>query len=444
MIYYALLALFVLDYVRPTSYVPALLPFRLNLLAAATTILGSFSDSGPVKNQDILSEFNTKLFLVFLGMIVISLPMADVTLYVKDTFTVVLSYVLLYWAIVKQVTDIRRLKGVIKALVFVHVTVAALNPLMFLEPEVRHYVASGAFLGDGNDFALSVNIVVPLCLFMFFDATKKLHKLMYAGAMVVLIICVIATQSRGGTVALGCVGFYYWLKSSKKLPTAVLAVALLALVLVFAPPAYFARMNTISTQEGSAQGRIHAWGAAVRMAIDNPIFGVGPGHFPVKYGAEYSKEAGSPWHTAHSIYFLILGEYGLPGITLLITLIVSNIRRNRHAAAALEKATPGADTTSTRLLASTSASMLAFATGGAFLSAIYYPHMYVLAGIMVASRRLALAEGQVQQAAAPAAPPRRITYHWALDPARRAPARRLQGPVGATPVRRGFFENQSS
>ena len=34
-----------------------------------------------------------------------------------------------------------------------------------------------------------------------------------------------------------------------------------------------------------------------------------------------------------------------------------------------------------RLLISLNSSLIAFAVGGAFLSAIYYPHIYVLAGL---------------------------------------------------------------
>jgi putative inorganic carbon (hco3(-)) transporter len=420
MIYAGLLLFFVLDYIRPTSYFPQLMVLHLNSLVPLAVALGSFSDAGPAKNADVAGELSTKLFLVFLGMIAFAMLWADVTQYPYDTLTAVTGYVLIYWSIAKQVTTVKRLKGVFIVLIFVHAAVAALNPKMLTEPEVRHYVASGAFLGDGNDFALSVNVVIPMCLFMFFDAKKKLAKLLYGSSLLILVVCVVATQSRGGTIALGCVAFYYWLKSDRKMAMASVAVAAVVLVLIFAPPAYFQRMNTINTEEGSAQGRIQAWNAAIRMAVDNPILGVGAGHFPVKYGAQYSHGPGTPWHTAHSIYFLTLGEYGVPGLILLITLFVSNFMANKRAGAELRKIEPEKDTINTRLLASMSATLLAFATGGAFLSAIYYPHMYVIAGLMVACRRI-VREQQPSPATAPRpAVPGGVTYHWALQQARSA------------------------
>ena len=42
-------------------------------------------------------------------------------------------------------------------------------------------------------------------------------------SLLVLIFCVISTQSRGGTLALGFVAFHYWLKSPKKMVTGAVA-----------------------------------------------------------------------------------------------------------------------------------------------------------------------------------------------------------------------------
>ena len=51
-------------------------------------------------------------------------------------------------------------------------------------------------------------------------------------------------------------------------------------MLLFAPPAYFDRMGTItSPTDGSAQGRIQAWSGGIGMAVNNPVFGVGAGQF---------------------------------------------------------------------------------------------------------------------------------------------------------------------
>jgi probable O-glycosylation ligase (exosortase A-associated) len=393
MIYYALLLFFVLEYMRPGSYIPGLNAIRLNSIVPLVVILGTLLTASPVSNQAVLRESNTKIVLFMLGLIVLSVLTADVTMYAFTVFTTVLGYVLMYWVLARQITDLRRLKGLFMTLILIHVALAAMTPQMFTDPDSRYALASGTFLGDGNDYALSVNLAIPFCLFLLFDAKNARHKMICAGALLFLVLCVVATKSRGGTLALGCVGLYYWLKSDKKAVTGLLAAGAVLAILVVAPPTYFERMGTISAnpQDGSAQGRLIAWQSGVRMALDNPLLGVGAGMFPAKFGTVYrppGEEAGGRWKTAHSIYFLILGELGLPGLGLLLTFIFSNLVVNRRLLKELARRPGGTRSTEARLLACLSASVIAYAVAGAFLSAVYYPHMFVLAGLLVAARRI--------------------------------------------------------
>jgi O-antigen ligase len=210
-------------------------------------------------------------------------------------------------------------------------------------------------------------------------------------------MCVVATKSRGGTIALGSIGLYYWLKSPRKVQTAVLFVIVLGVVAAWAPASYFERMGMMTdTQEGSAQGRIIAWKASMQMAVANPILGAGAGHFPIAYGNYYRVE-GTPWLTAHSIYFLLLGELGVPGLAVLLTFIFWNLAANRRLLRETRPLPPERATTARNALACTSAALVAYATGGAFLSAAYYPHMYVLAGLLAAARHIVRVEIEARE-----------------------------------------------
>ena len=148
------------------------------------------------------------------------------------------------------------------------------------------------------------------------------------------------------------------------------------MILAVAPSSYLSRMDKIANAEdGSAQGRINAWKAGIWMAIYNPVLGAGAGNFTVHWGK-----------TAHSIYFLTLGELGLSGVALLLLHRVEPLREPA-AAAGGRGPRPSDDGDGPALLATMSARLLAFAVAGAFLSATYYPHMYVLAGLHTAARR---------------------------------------------------------
>ena len=421
MIYYALLSFFVFEYLRPGNFIPGLNALHLNSVIPVAVVLGTLFGRSKTPNVERVFDANGWIFASLLLLITTSAAVADNTFYAYQVFTSVVGYVLIYWVITKQVSDISGFKGIFVTLVLIHLTIAALTPEMFTDPGERHYLATGTFLGDGNDFALSVNVVVPFCLFLMYDAKRMPLKLFWGTALLILVLCIVATQSRGGTLALAAVGIYYWMKSDRKVLTGALAVVAVSAVLIFAPSVYFERMNSISNYEedGSAQGRITAWHAGTRMALSHPLTGVGAGNFPgsfPKYAPPGPDGPLTSWKTAHSIYFLILGELGFPGAALLVSFIVTNLIRNRRVLASL-RAGGGPETQQARLLACLSASLLAYAVGGAFLSAVYYPHMYVLGGLLSAARVFTGNEA-AESSATPAPVEAEPTLHWAL---RRSP-----------------------
>ena len=424
------LLFFVFDYLRPGSYIPAIEALHLNSLIPIVGIVGTMVLRTPISNRDYFADTNAKIMGALLFLLVLSTAFAQVTTYAYDVLEKVWGFMLIGWVIARNSATIPRLKGVFMTLVGVHIAVGILNPELFTNPESRVGINSGAFIGDGNDFSLSVNICVPLALFVLLESKKKLAKVFWILALVMLVLSIVATKSRGGTLALGSVALYYWLQSDRKVLMAALFVALLGIVIAVAPPMYFDRMGTIGdTTEGSAQGRLIAWGAAIKMAAKNPILGAGAGHFPTVYGTTYRAEGGA-WITAHSIYFLVLGELGVPGIIVLLTFFFSNWANNRRLLRQVAALPEAEAATIKHMLTCTSVSLLAFAVGGAFLSVAYYPHLYVLSAVMVATRAIALkhleknacGETPGQATHAPAAKPpvsnSLVSPEWSPRPAR--------------------------
>lgn len=387
MIYFGVLLVFVFEYMRPGSYVPALgilnsiLPLGMFVLSVITS--SKFSIGA------ILRDRNTLWLLYFLTLVALSIVItAEVRLYAYQRFTQVLGYILLYFTFVRLTTDLKRLKLFFTTLALIHVGLVILNPDVILKPELRSYIQGVTFLGDGNDFALSVVIVVPLCLFLLLESKSLWLKLFYLAILAVLLLSIIGTSSRGAAIAISAVLLYLWWRSRKKLMgVAALAVVVVG-VLSFAPDSYFERMESVKDYEteGSAQGRLQAWAAAVRMAKDHPLTGVGSGHFGMMYSNRYRPpdydHDTMQWLTAHSIYFLTLGELGIPGVIFLFAIIFGSLRINSRRLREVELMPSIVRETQRRLLVCMNSSIIAFAVGGAFLSAIYYPHVFVLAGVM--------------------------------------------------------------
>lgn len=176
--------------------------------------------------------------------------------------------------------------------------------------------------------------------------------------------------------------FFMWLRSSRKLLGLVGVAVLGVAVLIYAPPQYFDRMSSLGAAQldGSAQGRIDAWKAGLGMVAHNPALGVGAGHFGPRWGK-----------TAHSTYVLAMAELGLPGLICVLMLVVGNMRANMALRARVMAASEIKDQQEerARLLFLTTAAVIGFAVAGAFLSATYYPHLYVLTGLLIAVRLMA-------------------------------------------------------
>jgi putative inorganic carbon (hco3(-)) transporter len=394
--YWLLLSLF-LEYARPASYFSFLhVPFLYSAIPVSLFITTCFVP-GLRPMREIFADPQAKWIPIFIALIGLAIFHADVKLYVFNIFKLVVGYGMIFIMIARIVTTEARFRGVVAALLVAHMFLLAMNPNVVLNPDERNYIIGATFLGDGNDFSMSLCILIPAGISMALGATTRWGRWFAWGGVGVGLLAVIASQSRGAALGLGAVLIYLWMISPRKMVVLAGVAAVGLVVLIYAPPVYFQRLGTIThyEDEGSAMGRITAWKAGVRMALDHPLTGVGAGHYAVSFGTKYRppEAEGMPWLTAHSSYFLTLGELGLPGIFTFLVLTWGNIRMNSKMRAFLKKrAGPGVDPAklafANRALVLSSGAALGFAVAGAFLSAAYYPHVFVLTGLLIAVRSM--------------------------------------------------------
>jgi probable O-glycosylation ligase (exosortase A-associated) len=258
------------------------------------------------------------------------------------------------------------------------------------DPTTRTYIRNNPFMGDGNDFSLSLCITIPLCLFLFNNVDRKINKAIYFSFFILMFLAIIGNSSRGGTLAILCILLYYGIKSQNKIKFVFFILLMSCLVFVYAPPSYYNRIEHINNwQEPSAQGRVNAWKGAIQMASDHPFLGIGAGHFPIKYASDY--QIGKEYiekKTAHSMYFLALGELGFPGFIIIIYLIIFNFLKNEKLIKLIKKSNIDNRKENLSLIIHLNASLVGFSVAALFLSVLYYPHIFVLAGIFDSARRI--------------------------------------------------------
>jgi putative inorganic carbon (HCO3(-)) transporter len=379
-----LFALFI-EYARPSHQMPFLnsVPLFYSVPPFLLFVVTLFTP-GLRPAKEIFADKLTKWMLIFLVLVLLSFALTGFNLGASDVASRVVGYTVLSFTIARLATTPERVMGIILTLIVAHVYILGFNFNVLTNPSLRQYVNAAPFLGDGNDFALSIGMLFPACVGIALLARTKIRRYFAWGAAAVIPLALVASQSRGATLGLAAVLAYLWWRSTKKMLTLV-AIGFLGVgMIAYAPAQYLTRMGGLgsaASQDSSAQGRLQAWSGSIGMGLKNPL-GIGIGRF----GAMWGK-------TAHSTYFLALGELGILGFVCVLMLILGNIRANvklrKTLLAQVGADPPGEAGRALRLLDMINASLVYFAVAGAFLSATYYPHIYVLMGLLIAAREFA-------------------------------------------------------
>jgi probable O-glycosylation ligase (exosortase A-associated) len=257
----------------------------------------------------------------------------------------------------------------------------------------------GTFLGDNNDFALGLNMVLPMFFFMARAESPKWLRILLRVLMVAVVISVIGTFSRGGLVGLAVVTMMLLLKSRQK----ILAVVLLALsvwgVVLLTSSQWKDRMSSFSQGniDESAESRLIAWRAGWKFAKDYPLTGGG-------FNLYTDNTALSPYiedayryrygqHGPHSIYIQMLEEQGFVGLGLFLALLgacyvsMRNLRRRAQRVSGLGWAVPY-----THMF---EVSILVFMANGATLGRAYFDLFYQIVACIIILKIVWIREARV-------------------------------------------------
>ncbi len=257
------------------------------------------------------------------------------------------------------------------------------------------------FMGDGNDFAWGLIVMLPIILNLALGNRPVWTRVAALLGCACCVVGVVGSGSRGAALGLASAMFYYWLVMSRHKALGVAAIAFVVVgILALAPARYLERIHSISDyqEDSSAQGRLQVWKASIQMAVDYPL-GVGAGNFSSAYGRYYMPSdaesaigwAPRRWLAAHSIYFKVLGEYGILGLVLLLAIIRRNLLDNAATRRRLLAAPdPGRHAPTWPGLLNMS--IVGFSVCGVFLGGISYPHLFLLSGLTVATARMAGAQ----------------------------------------------------
>jgi probable O-glycosylation ligase (exosortase A-associated) len=203
---------------------------------------------------------------------------------------------------------------------------------------VQRAGAVGAFLANPNDAAAALLAGLPLPFYLWSATRGRRARLALLGCLVLMLVALMSSGSRGGFLGLITIAAVYWWKSERKAATAAVLVLGAALFWSLAPEDYRGRMDSIlhHQTDASAQSRIEGWRIARAMFWRQPLTGVGPANFvPARAAWFATGNAFVDWMDVHSLYYQTLSELGTLGCLSLLAFLFLVLRDHRR----LQKAT---------------------------------------------------------------------------------------------------------
>jgi probable O-glycosylation ligase (exosortase A-associated) len=243
-----------------------------------------------------------------------------------------------------------------------------------------------SFLSDNNAIAAALIMTIPLMHYLGTTVSSRWMKAGIYGAMLLCAMAVLGTQSRGAFLGISVMGGFLWLKSGKKLVSGIVLLSVAALAIGFMPQEWASRMGSIEKyeQDTSALGRLNAWHMAFNLANDRPLVGGGFEPYTPRTFAMYAPDP-SDLHSAHSIYFQMLGEHGYVGLLLFLALGVAAWRTAQRIVTASrsnpEYAREG------NLARAIQVSLIGYASAGAFVNIGYWDFVYYEIVVLMATYR---------------------------------------------------------
>lgn len=385
--YFLMLSFMAVLFLRPAEFFPFLTPLKLGKLAAVSA-LGLWALGKMVRQELWLGRSRLNLWMGALVAAVLASsflgtwPAESMRMFQEVFIKVILLYVL----IVNLVDSPRRM---VVMQVFVGLLCAVLGYYALYAKFTGISVVEGTRAGavglieDPNDLAFTLLMATPFLLYAMTQVRGWARRALF----VLLFGCVagiISTQSRGGILGLGA-GMYLVVRHRLK------SRLVTGLVLGAVVGGLFLAAGVGSRQgleedglDQSADGRLNAWRAGIRMFRQHPVLGVGFERFPDNF-FDYTDDPGDRVIAAHNSWVKAIAETGLAGFIPFMALVILTLWIGWRTSIVARDWPPGLErAVGISMLANTAAVLVS----GFFLSQTWNWFLYILFAQAAAAQRV--------------------------------------------------------
>lgn len=367
---------------------------RYNLLIAGVTMLGYFLMSDKPKTRWDLTSWLILIFLCWTCLT--SATTLSIPALVWADWIEFLKICMLYFFAIAIIRTDNHINTVVWAIALSIGSYACIEGLKYILSGGGHILEGmpGHILGDRNDLAVGINMTIPLVAYLLFITQHKLVRLALMATILLCILSVLGSNSRGGFIGLAVIGLYFWFQSKQKLMYSLLLGAIIVVGLNFMPEEWYQRMSTIDNAKDdlSFLGRVMAWKQAVAIASDNftgggfkagqfqPVWDYYDPRFHYNHIIDTSHIVFPQAKAAHSIYFQVLGDHGYVGFILFMSicgLTFLRARRLRRQLYRQDKQHPMAYLSAMVLVA-----LVSYLVSGAAVSLAYFDLLYIIIALV--------------------------------------------------------------
>jgi probable O-glycosylation ligase (exosortase A-associated) len=230
---------------------------------------------------------------------------------------------------------------------------------------------------DNNGAGLMIAMGVPLAIHAW-EASQKWWRWVFVAGVPLLIHAVLMSYSRGAMLSLLVAAPFLIARSCRKKQFSCVLLFMISIVPSLAGREIRDRFFSVQDYDtdASATSRFDSWNAAIRIANEYPIFGVGIRNsvlFSYQYGADMEGRV------IHSQYLQTLTDTGYPGLSLYLLALISTwiaIIRTRRA---LKESDDAEAPLARSMLSGIEGSLVIFWFGALFLSVEVFELPYILA-----------------------------------------------------------------
>ena len=394
-----LLVLMSLHFVQPGEMIPALAPFRIELVYGILVFAILVFRKGSAIKDVILTDRIVRGTLLLEALVICSIPWSIWPGGAAIVALALLKLIILQLLITLFVDSQQRLRYILWFFVSLLMWFAGSSLSAYIRGEfytvngVQRAEGINSMVGGPNELAGLLLALLPFLIALIHCSKNVVLKILLCGCGALALFVFTLTGARISMIALIVLAIFYVFGSKRKLLSLTAVIAVGSLLWFSLPHEYQNRYLTVKQYaeggelDASNQLRLQIWQAGGRMFLDHPILGVGPGQFPTAFGTIYSGQVHGAWMEAHSLLLQVTCELGLMGLGIFSYFVFQIWKANQWILRISSSAPP------MKINYEFATACFLMMIGVALMSLVshtlYRPYWYLLAGLVSANYAIA-------------------------------------------------------